>query len=374
MRFLLIYRFLFKDAAASFLAVFSVLSLIMIGGVFVRMLGRVARGAIDAELLLPFLTWGTLQSLSTLVAVSMFLGMLFSLGRMYKSNEIYALRAAGVGDLQLMTPYLWLGALVALGLLTMTFWVQPLAEQKIKLLRAEAVHKMNLAGIRPGKFVTFPGSSRVVFAERSGAHKDQLARIFLFEELPQDIRVVAAEKATQMTVDELHGDYLELSAGRLFQGRPDGRRFTRGVFDRMGFRLPSVETGPLAADVDMMPVSALLAVGSPRHMAEFHWRISFPVSIGVLVLLAVALSYSGPRQGRFGSLGIAILVYLLYANLLGLGKDMIEKGSAPSWLGLWWVHLIFVLLAVVILLRQNRFWERLSVGRSGRGRAAQGLS
>jgi len=346
----------------------------MVGGVFVRMLGRVARGAIDADLLLPFLTWGTLQSLSTLVAVSLFLGMLFSLGRMYKSNEIYALRAGGVGDLQLMAPYAWLGLLVAAGLVVMTFWVQPLAEQKIKLLRAEAVHKMNLAGIRPGRFVTFPGSSRVVFAERPGGHKDQLARIFLFEELPHSIRVVSAEKATQLTVDEFHGDYLELSSGRLFQGRPDADRVTRGVFDRMGFRLPSVESEPLAEDIDMMPVSALLTAGSPRHMAEFHWRISFPVSIGVLVLLAVALSYSGPRQGRFGSLGIAILVYLLYANLLGLGKDMIEKGSMPAWLGLWWVHLIFVLLAVVILLRHNRFWERLGAARSVPVRGAQGVS
>ena len=367
----LVYRYLFKDAAISFLAVFLVLALIMVGGVFVRLLGRVANGSIDADLLLPFLTWGTLQSLSTLVAVSMFLGILFSLGGMFRGNEIYALRSAGLGDWQLLTPYAWLGAMTAAGLLVMTFWVQPMAEQHIKALRAEAVHKMNLAGITPGRFVTFPGSSRVVFAERAGDNEDQLARIFLFEELPESMRVVAAARADQLTISEYEGDYLELTDGRLFQGRPDGDRFTRGVFGKMGFRLPSPDQNPLVADIDMMSVSALLEKGQPPHLAELHWRLSFPVSILVLAILAVALSYSGPRQGRFGSLGIAILVYIFYANLLGLGKDMIEKGATPGWLGLWWVHALFFFAAVAILLRQNlvlrRFFAR-------RGKTTEGAT
>ncbi len=354
----LVYRYLFKEAAVSFLAVFLVLALIMVGGVFVRLLGRVANGSIDAALLLPFLTWGSLQSLSTLVAVSMFLGILFSLGGMYRNNEIYALRSAGLSDWQLLTPYSWLGALTAAGLLVMTFWVQPMAERHIKSLRAEAVHKMNLAGIAPGRFVTFPGSSRVVFAERAGDNEDQLARVFLFEQLPDGTRVVAAERADQLTVSEYEGDYLELTDGRLFQGRAGGDRFTQGVFRKMGFRLPSPEQNPLVADVDMMPVGMLLKKGQPPHLAELHWRLSFPVSILVLALLAVALSYSGPRQGRFGSLGIAILVYIFYANLLGLGKDMIEKGTTPGWLGLWWVHALFLLTAIVILLRQNLVLRR----------------
>ncbi len=352
-------RYLFKEALTSFLAVLLVLMLILVGGVFVKLLGKVVDGSIEAGYLLPLLTWGALKSVSTLIAVSLFLGVLLALGRMYKDNEIYALRASGMSDRQLLRPFLWLGSLVATVLLVLSFWLEPLAERKIQAQRADAIQNINLAGITPGKFVTMPGSSRVIFAEHAGENKDQLGNIYLFEELEQELRIVTAATADQKSIAEYNGEFLELSNGRIFQGTAAAEEFTAGNFEQMGFRLPSAERKDLVRDLDMMSVTQLRAGGTRQHLAELQWRISNPISIFILVLLAVALSYSGPRQGRFGSLATAILVYIFYVNLLGLGKDMIEKGTLPEWMGLWWVHLLFLIMAVFILAKQNRYIERL---------------
>ncbi|HIO97316.1 MAG TPA: LptF/LptG family permease, partial [Leucothrix sp.] len=72
----------------------------------------------------------------------------------------------------------------------------------------------------------------------------------------------------------------------------------------------------------------------------------------VMALLAFPLSFTTPREGRFGKLGIGILLYAVYANLTITGQSLIEDGKIPNWLGLWWVHIAFIILSVWMIRRQ----------------------
>ncbi|NEO26271.1 MAG: LptF/LptG family permease, partial [Kamptonema sp. SIO4C4] len=49
--------------------------------------------------------------------------------------------------------------------------------------------------------------------------------------------------------------------------------------------------------------------GGPLQVAELQWRISAPISVIVLTLMAVPLSHTSPRQGRFLHLFTAVLIY-----------------------------------------------------------------
>ena len=59
----------------------------------------------------------------------------------------------------------------------------------------------------------------------------------------------------------------------------------------------------------------------------------------VLMVLAVPIARLRPRQGRFARVGIAVLAYFLYSNLLAAARVWIEKDAPGGQLGLWWVHL-----------------------------------
>ena len=83
------------------------------------------------------------------------------------------------------------------------------------------------------------------------------------------------------------------------------------------------------------------------------------LSTTVLALLAVPLSRSQPRQGRYGRLAIGLLVFIIYFNLLSAGKAWIEKGSMPVAAGLWWAHGLMLLLALTLLAVQNGWYRRL---------------
>jgi lipopolysaccharide export system permease protein len=74
----------------------------------------------------------------------------------------------------------------------------------------------------------------------------------------------------------------------------------------------------------------------------------------VLMVLAVPLAMLRPRQGRFARVGMAVLAYFLYSNLVASVRVWIEKDSAGGSLGMWWVHLLPLLAAAWLLWREER--------------------
>lgn len=77
------------------------------------------------------------------------------------------------------------------------------------------------------------------------------------------------------------------------------------------------------------------------YAAELEWRLSMPLSVIILGLLGVPLSRVNPRQGRFARLVPAVLIYIIYVNMLFVSRSWLEHGKISPWLGLWWVHGLF---------------------------------
>ena len=69
-----------------------------------------------------------------------------------------------------------------------------------------------------------------------------------------------------------------------------------------------------------------------------------PVMCLVLTFIAVPLSQLRPREGRYARVAVGILIYFVYSNFLSGAKVWIARGTVPDWLGLWWVHIVVVLL------------------------------
>jgi lipopolysaccharide export system permease protein len=83
-------------------------------------------------------------------------------------------------------------------------------------------------------------------------------------------------------------------------------------------------------------------------IAELAWRLGMPLLVPIIVCLAIPLSRVNPRQGRFMHILPSILIYLAYLVLLSSVKRAQESGSLPVWANVWWVHLLFALLALML--------------------------
>ena len=132
-------------------------------------------------------------------------------------------------------------------------------------------------------------------------------------------------------------------------------------FGEYGVRIDLPGVQQVSSKLVATSTARLLGSGDPEKRAELQWRLAMPLSVMVLLFLSVPLSKSSPRQGRYVRLVMAILLFVVYYNLLGAAKVWVEQGDVPASVGLWWVPLLTVILALV-LLNSDRLVSRF--GRS----------
>jgi putative effector of murein hydrolase len=56
---------------------------------------------------------------------------------------------------------------------------------------------------------------------------------------------------------------------------------------------------------------------------------------------------------------VAVLFYVFYFSLQGSAKKWMLDGATPTWMGLWWVHLSVVILALPLYLTQTHQFKRI---------------
>src|SRR5690606_3465033 len=151
---------------------------------------------------------------------------------------------------------------------------------------------------------------------------------------------------------------LRLFNGRRYEGVPGESAFRIASFSMMGIPIRGRHEEEPAEIPGAKRTSELLGSAAPPDRAELQWRLSVPTSVLALALLAVPLSPSSPREGRYARLGMGLLIFVTYWNALGIARFWVEREVIPASLGLWWVHGLLLGLAGLMLARASGFGVR----------------
>ena len=91
----------------------------------------------------------------------------------------------------------------------------------------------------------------------------------------------------------------------------------------------------------------------PQKAAELQWRLSIPLMVFTLTLVAVPLSRVNPRSGKFAKLLPAVIIYIFYANFMFIARNATASGKIPLWIGMWWIHLLVVFFGLLLIWRNQ---------------------
>lgn len=352
-------RYIFREVAATWLGVTLVLLMILLTNQFARVLGDVAKGKLPKDAAFDVIGLSAVQYLTILVPVGLFLSIMMALGRLYRDSEMPAMMACRVGPAGIYRPLAWLVVPLALGVAWLSLDIGPRALTAVDRIGAEARREADLASIEPGRFTVFGPENAVVYGERV-TRDGQMEKVFLQRSLDTGgVEVVVAERGEQVDSEDPDTRFLVLHQGRRYEGVPGTTGFRVVEFAEHGipYRLPTLE--PKDPEPRQMSVSALLGSDELTGIAELQWRLGVPLSTLILGFLAVPLSRSRPREGRYGRLAIGLLVFIVYFNLMSAARAWIEQGTVPPELGLWWVHASVLLLGLVLLALQNGWHRRV---------------
>ena len=358
-------RYIFREIAQTWLAVTLVLLSILLTNQFARVLGDVAKDKLPKDAIFQIIGLTGLQYLTILVPIGLFLSVMLALGRLYADSEMPAMMACRVGPVGIYRPLSWILIPLVAGVAWLAMDVAPRALMEIERIGMEARRQADLASIEPGRFTSDKSGGAVVYAENV-LGPGTVEKVFLQRRADDGrIEVVIAERGEQRDSDDPNTRFFVLFNGRRYEGIPGTSNFRVMKFAEHGipYRLPGVEDPEL--EPRAMQTVGLITSSDPAHVAEFHWRIGVPLATLILALIAVPLSRSQPRQGRYGRLAIGLLVFIVYFNLLSAGKAWLEQSTVPGSIGLWWVHALMLSFALVLLGIQNGFHRRLFVARTG---------
>lgn len=355
----LIDRYLLREILQTWGAVTAVLLLILLTNSLAYMLGKVVEGELAGGALLPLFLTNVTGYVVTLVPLGLYLGLLLSFGRMYADSEMAALGACGIGLARLYRPVVIAGVLGALLTGALTIWVSPWAKRVEHEIAAHMAARSELAAVVPGRFNRSGGGDVVLFAEGRD-DEDGLREIFVEAGgTGEETRLIRAESAVQRVDPDTGWRFLEFRNGYRYTGEPGTSSFQEVEFAAHGVRVPqpSVQAGNVGREGRSM--TQLWRSNAPESAAELQWRIALPLACILLALVAVPLSHTTPRKGRFGNVAIALLIYLVYSNILVIARNAVADGAVSPIIGMWWAHgLTVVLIVVLIAHRVGWRWTR----------------
>jgi len=342
-----------------------VLLAIMLSNQFVHYLHSAAAGTITMHTVMMVMALQVPLLLGYLLPLGLYLGILLVLGRWYADNEMTVLSACG------MSPWRLWGMVGILSIVLMVvesyliFWMEPKTQwYRIQLLN-EAAASLAVDKVPVGHFQLIDRDQRIIVYAGKKAKHNRLKYIFLArphfspDNTLQTWEVVTAQTLEENEKSDYQGDFLVLNKGYRYSGDPRTSNYQVIQFQEFGITTSprSTETRPKDKVKFMSTMELWDHYADPQAASELQWRMAMPLSLLLLALLAVPLSYLHPRQGPFGKLFPALLIYLIYMDLVFIGHSWVFDGKLNATWGLWWVHLLMGLLAVGLMYYQVT-WHR----------------
>jgi lipopolysaccharide export system permease protein len=347
-----------RDLSSLAGVVFATLFAITVTTTLIRMLGRAAGGRVDVGSLLPLIAFASIKLLPVLLVLAVYVSVLMALSRAFRDSEMVVWFACGRSLADWIRPVLRFAMPLVLVITVVGFELAPWANRQIGEYTLRFEQREDVSRISAGQFSESASGSRVFFVESLDEDQTAVSNVFVTQQKADRLTIVVAAGGHVLTkADGEH--FLVLEKGRRYDGDPSASGFRIMEFASYALRLQPAAGS--ARDLAARERSTLELLGSRtrQDMAELAWRISLPVSAVLLCLLAIPLSSFNPRVGRSVNLAVALLVYVLYSNLVSLAQAWIAQDRLPFALGVWIVH------AIVILLVMWLFWRRLTLFRFG---------
>lgn len=355
-------RSVVAEATSHASVVFSTLLVVWLSVVLVRLLGEAAAGRIGADVVVGLAAFTTIAALPTVLAVSVFIGVLTTVSRSYRESEMVVWFSSGVSLVQWVQPILRLALPAAFVVAVLTLFASPWAQRQIEDYRARFELRSDLSRISSGQFLELDGGNRIVFVEPSQQDPDELGQVFVRLLEPNWLSLVSA--ASARTEIAQNGDrFLVLGEGARYDIKPGELTARVSTFDSFGVRLESkggekslTEARNRALNNNKArPTELLLTDDTPHAKGQILWRLAIPLATINLALLAIPLGAVNPRVGRSFDLLIAGLIALLYMNLINASHGWVNNQVLPFGIGVWAVHAVFLVLTVVLM------WHRLRI-------------
>lgn len=347
----------------------------LLGGRLIRYFGMAAEGGLQIQVLFRLIGYNLPFFLELILPLSFFIALMLCFGRLYADSEMAAINSSGISRSALGR------LLIPLVVVLMAFEAYlSLMGKPWGVRQSEAIWQSQSAVaffdlIRPKQFISH-GDYHLYVGEM-GENRAYLSDVILiqtninpsnnqnhhWQSTPKDT-IIIAKKATQ-TPNNHQSILLDLYEGRRYVFNPITAAYNEASFERyqVSFERPApalseqkIETVATMQIIDHLWQNQAQAYPKAVLWAELGYRMSLPWLMVFAPMLALPLSQVNPRQGRWGRLIPAILMFVMMVLTIISLKNTIEKQKIQAWA--YPVALFGIFLLTLYLNYHTRLYNR----------------
>ncbi|MGH1542479.1 MAG: LPS export ABC transporter permease LptF [Arenicella sp.] len=316
-------------------------------------LSQAAEGVIPVDAVLTLVFLKMIAYLDVMIPLMFYIALIMVLGRWYKDHEMAVLASAGFSLIDLLKPVLLLALFISAIVALFSFYLTPLTLSKGYAIENDYRQANEITGVVPGIFVESKTGQAVYFVEKYNKRESRYENVFVYKNSFDREGVVVSDTAYQIVDDETNDEFLVLKNGTRYEGRPGTTQYRVIDYETYALRIESKKK-----PISVLPIRArsnteVMNSDQPQLRGEWYWRIAKVMLVPVLAIFGLALSFVDPRRAKSSGIMLAFLVYFIYSNLFTYSVALVKKGTVKTGAGIWWVHIIFLLLALYCLYRRN---------------------
>lgn len=360
LRFGIFQRALIREFVSNGMLLFSVLLGIVVISQLIRFLGDAVSGKLAVDGVLALLGFSAMNYLPVLLSLSLFLSILLTLSRSYRDSEMVVWFGSGIGLTFWIRPVLYYAAPIVTVIALLSLVLSPWALRKADEFKQKLESRDDVTSATPGMFRESKQANRVYFIENTQAGNNRVNGIFVQSEQNGKIGTMVAKQGMQETHE--NGDrFLVLLNGTRYEGTPGQRDYRIVEFERYALRIDTAPPKAIQSYARTLTTPALLREPSRWNVSELEWRLGLPISAAVLALLAIPLSYINPRAGRSLNLVTAMVLYMLYSNMISVTNAWVGQGKMSAGIGLWGIHAVLLLVVTALFYKRTTLfsWRRV---------------
>lgn len=362
---MIIFSYLFKDILKSSIAVSLVLLLIVSSGRLAKYLTQASSGELAPELVFSIIAYRLPDFLPLILPLGIFVGSMLVFGRMYVESEMPALLAGGVSRVRILMYTLMPAFLVSMLVAFLTLWGAPKSLAKVEMLLEQSRSSASLLLFREGKFIHDRSGLNTAYIGNIDS-TGSLERVFILQQSDAELEqgrtgLLLAKRGEILDTDNRDERILALQKGTIYQSQDDSLDFRISTFDNYSQRIQfssSYEQRQLKTDA--LSTMELFAREGNQYRSTLHWRFSLPITVLVVTVLALAMSKTNPRKGRYARMLPAIVIYLFYIVLLSAVRNLMEEGNLQPY-AIWLLQAFAFLVALFIYFSEDwlRRWQSI---------------
>lgn len=338
---------LVSTAAGAFLILIGIV-IAQRAGNFIRL---AAKGILPNDAITTMLGFSMIKFLPMILSLTLFLTVLMTLSRWYRDSEMVIWFSSGISITGWIRPILGFVTPVIVFVAVLSLFVMPWATNKGEEYRTELESRDDLASISPGVFKESNNGERVFFIESFDELGNVVKNIFVQSIQHQKLGIIVAAEGHR-AIEENGDHFVVMENGRRYQGSRGSAEFSTTQFEQYAIRVEAKEVKEKPSSTQSKSSQELLQSKNNVNNAELQWRMAIPISALILSLLAIPLSALDPRAGRSANFAMALVIYIIYNNLLSIMQAWIAQGRVHGMIGLWPVHALFLTLTIYMFYRR----------------------